>query len=171
MSTKAVYAGSFDPPTNGHEWMINKAALMFDELTVAIGLNPDKKSMFSLKDRIEMLNRIVSPEFMCLPNVKVTSFEGEYLVNYAKSIGAQYIVRGIRNASDYEYERGMRHINDDFTSSNFSITSVFLMPPRCISEVSSSLVKGLIGPTGWREAISKYVPQSVYEKFAERFGK
>ncbi|EGC63914.1 pantetheine-phosphate adenylyltransferase [Neisseria meningitidis 961-5945] len=70
-------------------------------------------------------------------------------------------MRGIRSASDYEYERSMRHINSDLAP---EISTVFLMPPREIAEVSSTMVKGLVGPEGWTETIHRYVPQAVYEK-------
>lgn len=153
---KAVYAGSFDPITNGHVWMIEQGAKLFDELIVAVGVNPDKKGTFSLDERIQMLRDSVGK----LPHVRVDSFENSFLVHYAASVGAQYILRGIRDAGDYEFERGMRHINNDLHPKT---TTVFLMPPREISEVSSSLVKGLIGPKGWEKIVAQYVPRPVYK--------
>ena len=159
---KAIYAGSFDPPTNGHVWMIEQGAKLFDELVVAIGLNPDKKHAFSLDERIEMLYKITGQ----YSNIKVDTFENQFLVNYARSVDATYVLRGIRTPGDYEYERGMRHINSDL---NPEITTVFLMPPRKISEISSSLVKGLVGPEGWEQVVRSYVPEPVYKKFLERF--
>lgn len=160
--TKAVYAGSFDPITNGHLWMIDQGARLFNEFVVAIGINPDKKSTFSLEDRLAMLKEATKN----IPNAEISSFESKYLVNYANSIGAGYILRGIRNQADYEYERTMRHINSDF---NNEITTAFLMPPREISEVSSSFVKGLIGPEGWEFAIERYIPRIVYNKLLTKF--
>lgn len=154
---KAVYAGSFDPLTKGHRWMIEEGAKLFDELVVAIGVNPDKKSTFSLGERMEMLRKSTN----VFPNVTVASFENEYLVNYADSVGAHYMLRGIRSEADFDYERRMRNINADF---NPNITTPFLMPPRELAEVSSSFVKGLIGPHGWEEVIEEYVPRNVYNK-------
>ncbi|MBA4389099.1 MAG: pantetheine-phosphate adenylyltransferase [Verrucomicrobia bacterium] len=153
---KAVYAGSFDPITNGHVWMIEQGAKLFDELVVAVGVNPDKRSTFSLDERLQMLRDSIGT----LPHVRVDSFENKFLVHYAASVGAQYILRGIRDTGDYEFERGMRHVNNDLQAET---TTVFLMPPREISEVSSSLVKGLIGPKGWEKIVDQYVPRPVYE--------
>ena len=153
---KAVYAGSFDPITNGHLWMIKQGAKLFDELVVAVGVNPAKRSTFSVDERLQMLRACVGK----LRHVRVASFENEFLVHYAISVRAQYILRGIRDSGDYEYERGMRHINNDLHS---QVTTVFLMPPREISEVSSSLVKGLIGPKAWKKVVKQYVPEPVYE--------
>ena len=95
------------------------------------------------------------------PNVRVASYEYQFLVNYAHDVGATIIVRGIRSAGDYEYERAMRHINADLQP---AIKTVFLMPPREIAEISSTMVKGLVGPKGWREIVKRYVPPSVYHK-------
>ncbi len=92
-------------------------------------------------------------------NLSVTSFSNLYLIDYAQKIGATHILRGIRSESDYEYERTMRNINGDLDS---GICTVFLMPPRNIAEVSSSMVKGLVGPKGWKRVVRKYVPEPVY---------
>lgn len=154
---RAVYAGSFDPPTNGHLWMIREAQALFDELIVSIGTNPDKKCTYTENERREMLEAITR-EF---PNVRITSFQNQFLVNYAHSVNAKYIVRGIRSSADYEYERSMRHINSDL---HHSISTIFLLPPREFAEVSSTMVKGMVGPEGWRDMIRRYVPKAVYEK-------
>ena len=158
---KGIYAGSFDPPTNGHVWMFEQGAALFEDFVVAVGINPDKRYTFSIDERLEMLREITRNH----KNVTVDTFENQFLVNYAKIIGAGYIIRGIRSEGDYEFERGMRHINSDL---NPDITTIFLMPPRQIAEISSSLVKGLIGPEGWRDIVRKYVPDVVYNKLLER---
>ena len=155
MKRKAVYAGSFDPLTNGHLWMIEQGVRLFDELVVSIGINPAKRYSASLEDRLILLQEALRP----FPNVQVTHFSQRYLVDYSQSIGAQYILRGIRKESDYEYERGMRYVNEDFDP---AITTVFLIPPRLHAEVSSSFVKGLIGPLGWMPTVQQYVPQPVF---------
>jgi len=159
---KGVYAGSFDPPTNGHLWMIEQGARLFDELVVAVGINPDKRYAFSVDERIEMLKEITKP----YSNIIVDSFEKKFLVDYAKLVGANYILRGIRSERDYTNERDMRYINSDL---NPEIITIFLIPPREIAEVSSSSVKGLVGPDGWEEIIKKYVPKPVYKKFLKKF--
>lgn len=156
----AVYAGSFDPPTNGHLWMIEEGLRLFDHIYVAIGSNPSKKYTFSVEERIEMLKSSVPS----CERLTIHHFDNKYLVNYTESVGAKYILRGIRNQNDYEYERVMRHINGDMAP---DITTTILMPPRSISEISSSIVKGLIGPEGWQEILQRYVPQPVFEKLSE----
>ena len=156
----AVYAGSFDPLTIGHLWMIEQGARLFGDLVVAIGVNPDKRYQFSLGERLEML-RAATKRFR---NVKIGSFGNQFLITYAKSMGATHILRGIRSESDYEYERVMRNINGDLSG---EITTVFLMPPRDIAEISSSMVKGLIGPAGWEAIVKKYVPPAVFGRLVK----
>ena len=158
--SKAVYAGRFDPITNGHLWMIAEGPRLFDEVIVAIGVNPDKRYTFDLDTRLAMLRESVEP----FDNVAVASFENQYLVNYAGEIGADHIIRGIRNGHDYEYEKGMRHVNADL---NADVASLFLIPPRELCEVSSSFAKGLVGPDGWREIVARYVPEPVYRRIGE----
>ncbi len=159
---KAVYAASFDPVTHGHLWVIQEAAELFDQLVVAIGINPDKDYTFLLEERLDLLCETTSQ----FDNVIVSSYENQFLVNYARGIGAGYIVRGIRTQSDYEFERRMRYINSDLDD---TITTIFLMPPREIAEISSSFIKGLVGPDGWQDVVKRYVPEPVFEKFVEYF--
>ncbi len=158
---KAIYAGSFDPPTSGHLWMVRTAADLFREVEVAIGVNPDKRYAYPLADRLALLRACTNG----LRNVSVTSFENQFLVNYARSVGARYILRGIRNERDYSFEREMRYINSDLAP---EITTVFLMPPREFADVSSSFVRGLIGPVGWQEVVKRFVPEPVYQFFLTR---
>jgi len=161
---KAVYAGSFDPITNGHLWMVEEGARLFDELVVAVGVNPDKRAEFDVTERLEMIKASLAEH----PGVGVESFENRYLVDYAASLGAQYVLRGIRSQSDYEFECGMRRVNEDLKP---EVTTVFLIPPREIAEVSSSLVRGLIGPQGWQQVVRGYVPPPVFEVLVERYGR
>lgn len=137
--------------------MIEEGARLFDHLTVAIGVNPDKKYTFPMEDRLAML-REATRKFR---NVTIASFSNHYLINYAQIVRATHILRGIRSESDYEFERTMRNVNGDLDA---GICTVFLMPPRGIAEVSSSMVRGLIGPVGWRKIVHKYVPASVYAR-------
>jgi len=152
----AVYAGSFDPLTHGHLWIIQRGLELFDHLYVAIGTNPSKSYTFSLKQRLKMLESSLP----AADNLTISSFHNRYLVDYASEVGAQYILRGIRSSSDYDYERVMRHINSDMAP---DITTFFLMPPRDIAELSSSMVKGLIGPAGWQQNVKRYVPEAVFD--------
>jgi len=155
---RAVYAGSFDPITLGHLWMIEQGCALFDELTVAIGVNADKRYLFSLEERMEMLRECTAR----FSNVKIASFENMFLVRYAEQIGASFILRGIRNEQDYGYERGMRYVNEELDA---KVKSIFLIPPRELVEVSSSFVKGLVGPAGWEQVLAKYVPAAVHRRF------
>lgn len=152
----AVYAGSFDPPTKGHIWMIEQGLAMFDHLIVAIGDNPSKRYSFTVDERLELLRTSTTPS----SNLVIAHFDNRYLVDYARKKGAKYILRGIRSPHDYEYERVMRHINADMAP---EITTVFLMPPRDIAEVSSNMIKSLIGPAGWEETVQRYVPDPVFQ--------
>ena len=136
--------------------MIEQGVGLFDQLVVAIGINPEKRYTFSLEDRLAMLGA----SLRSFRNVSITSYSNSYLIDYAQEIGASHILRGIRSVGDYEYERTMRNINGDLDP---TICTVFLMPPRDIAEVSSSMVKGLVGPNGWRKVVRKYVPAPVYQ--------
>lgn len=155
MPVTAVYAGSFDPPTNGHVWMIQQGAALFDRLVVATGTNPDKRYNYPLAQRMRWLKVLCQP----FDNVELTHFENLFLARYAESIGARVVIRGIRNEADYAFERAMRHINGDLHP---GLTTVFLLPPRELVEISSSMVKGLIGPSGWQDVVRQYVPEAVF---------
>jgi len=157
-----VYAGSFDPVTNGHLYMIRTGALIFDELVVAIGSNPDKHYTFTLKRRLEFLRLCTKG----IRNVRLDHFSNMFLFDYAKMLGVANILRGIRNSHDYEYERAMRNINSDLYP---GLSTVFLMPPREISEISSSFVKGLVGPQGWEKVVKDYLPAPIYRQFLHHF--
>jgi pantetheine-phosphate adenylyltransferase len=152
----AVYAGSFDPPTTGHVWMIEQGARLFSRLVVAVARNPEKHYTFELEQRLVWLREIAAR----LPNVEIASIENEFLARYAARIGARYVVRGIRNEDDYQYERGMRYVNADLSP---TVSTVFLMPPRELCEISSSFVKGMVGPEGWEEVVGRMVPAGVLE--------
>lgn len=158
---KAVYAGSFDPVTNGHMYILKQGARLFDNLVVAVGTNPEKRYLFPKEERMSLLARCASN----IKNVEVTAFEGEYLARFAARIGATHLLRGIRNEHDYHFERTMRHVNNDIDP---DLTSVYLMPPRHLSEVSSSFVKDLVGVAGWGELVARYVPPPVLEALRKR---
>lgn len=156
----AVYAGTFDPLTVGHLWMIEQGARLFGGLTIALGVNPAKKPLFSPDERLAMIREATAG----IAGIRCESFSHQFLIDYAGAVGARTILRGIRSESDYEYERTMRNINGDLAP---SITTVFLIPPREIAEVSSSFVKSLIGPAGWQEIVRRYVPPAVYRRLEE----
>ena len=139
--------------------MVEEAAKFFDTLIVAIGINSSKKTQYLLKDRLEAIydaTRAIKTRSGI--DVVTDSFVNMYLVDFAKAMNATHVVRGIRSATDFAYEQGMRHINAYLKP---DIHSVFLILPRELSEISSSFVKGLIGPNGWKDMIGKYVPRGV----------
>ncbi|MCL1980412.1 MAG: pantetheine-phosphate adenylyltransferase [Proteobacteria bacterium] len=158
-----IYAGSFDPPTNGHLWIIGQGARLFTKFYVAIGQNSQKTYCFTLDERLEML------EELCVrfDNIEVVHFENKFLVKFAESIGANYMLRGIRNERDYTYERGMRYVNGNMTD---AIQTLFMMSPRHLVEVSSSLVKGLVGSDDWEQVLREYVPDTVYYNMLKKYG-
>jgi pantetheine-phosphate adenylyltransferase len=143
--------------------MIERGLEMFDHLIVAIGTNPTKSYSFSVEERLEMLRASTTQS----ARLEIAHFNNRYLVDYAKKKDAKYVLRGIRSPNDYEYERVMRHINADMAP---EITTVFLMPPRDIAELSSNMIKGLTGPTGWEDTVRRYVPEPVFVALAARGG-
>jgi pantetheine-phosphate adenylyltransferase len=151
---KGLYAGTFDPPTNGHLDLIRRSLTFCDKLIVAIGVNPAKKTLFSESERIRMLNSILeSPEF---DKVIVTSFDG-LLVNYARDINANLLIRGIRSVSDFEYEINLAGVNKTLYP---QIETAFLPTDPTLSVVSSSMVKEIAKHGG---DISKFVSAATAE--------
>ena len=162
MDRRCVYAASFDPITNGHLWVIEQGERLFDELIVAIGSNPDKQYEFSLDERVDLVKASLAGH----GKATVDTYENRFLVEYARSRGAEFVLRGIRTELDYQYERSMKYINSDLDA---DVVTIFLMPPREIAEVSSSVVKSLVGFNGWETVLEKYVPPPVHAAFVKRF--
>jgi len=150
---KAVYPGSFDPVTNGHLDVIERAAQLFDEVYVAVIANPEKKPHFSLEERTQMLKEATKN----IKNVKIDSFEG-LLVDYARKISANAIVRGLRAVSDFDYEFQMALTNRKMCP---DVETVFLMTDYKYSYLSSSMVKQIAKLNGNIEGL---VPKNVEEK-------
>jgi len=155
----AIYPGSFDPPTNGHLDLIGRGAKIFDKLVVAILRNSDKNPLFTVDERLEMLRECTSQ----WENVRVESFEG-LLVDYARSCGAQAVLRGIRAVSDYEYELQMAWMNRKLDS---TLETVFMMPAGAYSYLSSRLVCEIAALGG---AVGNLIPASVESRLRERLG-
>ena len=153
---KAIYPGSFDPVTLGHWDLIQRAEKLVDHLVVAVLHNPAKQPAFSVETRMEMLRELVSP----FANVEVMSFHG-LLVDFAKTHGAQCIVRGVRAFSDFEYEFQMALMNRKLAP---DLETIFLMPKEKYAAVSSRLVRE-IGSFGGD--LHELVPEALRERIAK----
>ncbi len=156
--TKALCPGSFDPVTVGHLDIIERASALFDELVVAVVSNPSKAPLFDIKERMQILEEAVGH----LSNVEVSSFDG-LLVDFARSIGARVIVKGLRAVSDFDYEIQMAQMNNKLSG----IETFFLAASPVTSYLSSSLIKEVARFGG---DISSLVPPGVAERLAEKFG-
>jgi pantetheine-phosphate adenylyltransferase len=157
MKIRAVYPGSFDPVTYGHIDLIQRSSTLFDNVVVALLKNTDKKPLFSVDERVEMLEEAVRD----FPNVTVTTFGG-LLVEFAQRIGASVIVRGIRAISDYEYELQMALMNRRLSS---AVETVFMMPAEAYSYLSSRLVKEICLLGG---SVHGLVPPLVEQRLQNR---
>lgn len=158
MKRRAIYPGSFDPVTNGHLDLVNRAVKLFDELIVAILKNPSKSCLFSFQERTDMLRAVVTS-----PQVQIEAFDG-LLVDYARKKQASAIIRGIRAISDYEYELQMALMNRRLYP---EAETIFMLPGEPYSYLSSKLVKEVFSLGG---SISGLVPESVEVRMSEKFG-
>ncbi len=154
----AVYPGSYDPLTKGHIDIIKRGLKMFDKIIVAVLKNPSKTYLFSIKERLDMLNEI----FKDHKEIEIDCFEG-LLVDYLKKKGATIIVRGLRAISDFDIEFQMALMNRNIDK---EIETVFLVPSVCYSFLSSRLVKEIYELGG---EIKSMVPSTVDKKLKERF--
>jgi pantetheine-phosphate adenylyltransferase len=147
---KAIYPGSFDPITNGHIDVIKRASRIFDQVIIAVSQNINKKSFLSEKEKIEAINLSLEG----LKNVEIIAFDS-LLVDFAKAINAQIILRGLRAVSDFEYEFQLAGMNKHLDK---NIETFFLTPSEEFSNISSSLVREILMLGG---DISSFVPQKV----------
>lgn len=156
----AVYPGSFDPLTNGHIDIIKRTAALYDELYVAVLINTTKNGLFSIEERVELIQNEVAD----LENVRVESFHG-LLVDYCKSRDIGVIIRGLRAVSDYEYEMQIAQMNRSLCK---DIETIFFMTNTKYSFLSSSIVKEVARFGG---KIDDVVPKKVAEKLEEKYGR
>lgn len=149
---RAVFPGSFDPITNGHYDIIKRALPLFDEIVVAIGINADKKYMFSLEDRL----KFIAETFKNEPKIKVETYVG-LTTEFCLKKDAKFILRGLRNPADFEFEKAIAHTNRFLTK----IETVFLLTAASTSFISSSIVRDVIRNNG---DYAKLVPDPVRVK-------
>jgi pantetheine-phosphate adenylyltransferase len=156
----AVYPGTFDPVTNGHVDLVERSLRIFDEVIVAVAMNPKKAPLFPLDERIAMFREAI-PQYR---NVLIEGFDG-LLVDYVKQKKAVGIIRGLRAVSDFEYEMQMALMNRRLDS---NIETVFMMPSEEYSFITSTIVKEAASYGG---DVSSLVPKVVVEKLKKKFGK
>jgi pantetheine-phosphate adenylyltransferase len=149
---RALFPGSFDPLTLGHYDIIRRGVTLFDEVIVAIGVNTDKKYMFSLEERKQFIEDAFADE----PRIKVVTYKG-LTVEFCKEIGVGFILRGLRNPADFEFEKAIAHTNRKLSE----IETVFLLTAAKTSFISSSIVRDVIRNNG---DYTKLVPKTVRVK-------
>lgn len=155
---RAIYPGSFDPVTNGHLDVLQRAAKIFDEVIIAVAFNSQKSGLFTPDERIALIRETVQS----LPNVRVDHFHG-LLVEYARAKEAEAVIRGLRAVSDFEFEFQMALMNRKLDS---SVETIFLMPREEYTYLSSRIVREIAGLGG---AIDAFVPPAVAMALREKF--
>ena len=150
MKKIAVFPGSFDPVTRGHQNIVERAAPLFDEVIVALGVNTSKQSMFTLEQRLAWLGQT----FAHSPNVRVVSFEG-LTVDFCKKNEARYLLRGLRNGGDFEYERTIAHKNKALWN---ELETILVFTDPEYASVHSTVIRELIKNKG---DVSQFVPTSI----------
>jgi pantetheine-phosphate adenylyltransferase len=160
MTRIAIYPGSFDPPTRGHEDLIRRSLLLADRLVVAVAVNVAKQPLFPTEERLAMLRGAIGPD----PRIEFVAFEG-LLADFARKVGASVVVRGLRAVSDFEYEFQMALMNRQLHP---SLETVFLVPALDLTYLSSSLVREVARFGG---DVSALVHPAVAQALRARFAK
>ena len=155
--TIALYAGSFDPVTGGHLSVLRQAARLFSHVVVVVAINPDKRTLFSVAERVELLREVVAHH----PNVTVASTEG-LIVDYARDIGASVLLRGVRGATDAQFETSLAQANRALAP---DLATLFLPAESHLAEVSSSRLKEKLARG---EDVSDFCPPAVAAKLRSR---
>ncbi|NTU68678.1 MAG: pantetheine-phosphate adenylyltransferase [Chlorobiaceae bacterium] len=165
MSSTAIYPGTFDPFTNGHLDVLERAVNLFDRVDVVMAENSRKQSLFSVEERLDMIREVVS----VFPNVGVDVLHDGLLADYARTVGAKAIVRGVRQVKDFEYELQMSLLNRHLYP---EVTTVFLMPNVKYTYVASSIIRevALLGGDV-SKFVHPYVLEMLLRKRVERKGK
>jgi pantetheine-phosphate adenylyltransferase len=157
---RAIYPGSFDPVTNGHLDVVERARKLFDEVIVAVASNDEKQALFSLQQRLELLRQTIGR----IDNIRVAQFEG-LLVDFARAQKVHAVIRGLRAVSDFEFEFQMALMNRKLES---DLETIFLMPKEEYTYLSSRLVKEIARLGG---DVSNFVPSAVACALAKKFSK
>jgi len=150
---KIIYPGTFDPITNGHLDIAERASKLFDELIIVVGRNPDKNPLFSVEERMDMVKKSTDH----LKNIRVESTE-RLIVDFAKENSAVAIIRGLRHVSDFEYEFQMAMMNYHMAP---KVTTIFMMPDEKYIHLNSSILKNIVKLNG---DVSEYVPAYVLDQ-------
>lgn len=166
MKSSGVIAGSFDPFTIGHEWLVTEASRVFDELHIVVGANPAKKPLFTELERCAMVHDCLDEANVFCP-FKVHILTNDLLVRFANDIGATHLARGVRNANDFTYEQDIAIANRNICP---KIETVLFMTPPEFSHVSSSMVKALTVVSDYELLIARYVRPPVVEAFRKKKG-
>ncbi|MFD1899842.1 pantetheine-phosphate adenylyltransferase [Enterococcus termitis] len=158
MSRTALFPGSFDPLTKGHLNLIERSTKIFDKVIIGVFVNTNKKSLFTLEEKLSLIKESVKH----LDNIEVVVQETKLTVESASELGANFLVRGIRNVKDYEYEKDIAMMNHHLAS---GIETVFLLADEAYSHVSSSLLKEVLAFGG---DVSAYLPKPVNEALNQK---
>lgn len=165
MHTIGIVAGSFDPITKGHEWLIQEAARLVDELHVVIGVNHTKQYMFDDATRRALVESSVKNMRLVGIPIRVHFLSNELLIQFAVKNNATHLIRGIRDTNDFNYETQMASVNRKIAP---EVKTVYMVPPPQLSEVSSSTVKSLLGVQGWQDIVKGYVSPAVLKAFEKK---
>ena len=153
-----AFSGTLDPITNGHMWVIGEARALADEVTIFLSENTLKRPQFSAEERKRIVEQSAAERGW--DNVRVVIVKSDYTARVAKKRGIDYLIRGIRNTSDFDYENLIQQTNVDVLQ---GAKTIFVMPPRDLGSVSSGFVRNLQGPVGWHWNMKKFVPRPAYQ--------
>lgn len=159
-SSRAVYPGTFDPITNGHKDVIERAARLFDHVVIAIAESPKKKPLFSIDERVALAKEAL----LHIPNISVIGFS-HLLVHFVQEQKANIIIRGLRAVSDFDYEFQLAHMNCQLAP---KVETVFLIPSQQYFFLSSTLIREIAALSG---NIKGFVPECVYGALEKKFGR
>ncbi len=150
MKKIAVFPGSFDPITVGHVDIVLRSMSLFDEIIIAVGINSQKNSLYSLEKRLDFLHAV----FDKYPQIKIEHFEG-LTIHFCKDRHAQYIIRGIRSAADFEYEKTIAHLNNEMEP---GIETILMLTKSNLGHISSTIVREILRGKG---DVHKFVPEEI----------